>query len=120
MSGRRKRDYVAVLQAILDLLPGDAPRVVRFMADFEAAVWRAVRVALPAVQLKGCSFHLRQAIYQQVRSIYTGIQVLYGTMFFFVFLFPLPASPLSYNYIIIIHAEYNFFYYTDLLFGCFI
>ena len=65
MTGRRKRDYVAILEAILDLFP-EPPRVQRLMADFEAALWRAARVVLPAVRMKGCSFHLRQAIYRKV------------------------------------------------------
>jgi hypothetical protein len=68
MSAKRKADYVAVLQAIVNLLPR-RPRVKRFLADFEAGLWRALQVVLPRVKRKGCSFHLRQAIWRKVCTL---------------------------------------------------
>jgi hypothetical protein len=41
MSGKRKKDYVAVFSSILELLtPLGEPRVEEFMMDFEAAMWQ--------------------------------------------------------------------------------
>ena len=59
MSGRRTADYAAVLRAVLAVLPA-APAVQRVVADFEAALWQAVRAVMPTVQIKGCLFHFTQ------------------------------------------------------------
>jgi hypothetical protein len=41
MSGKRKKDYVAVFTSILELLtPSGDPRVKELMMDFEAAMWQ--------------------------------------------------------------------------------
>ena len=42
MSGKRKKDYVAVFAAVLELLSQDGkqPKVMEFMMDFEAAMWQ--------------------------------------------------------------------------------
>jgi len=60
MSGKKKLDYKAVLEAILSILP-DQPKVKRVTVDFEKAMWSAMRQVLPDVELKGCSFHWTQA-----------------------------------------------------------
>ena len=49
MSGKRKRDYRKVVQAVLDLLPKH-PAVQRVVIDFEAAMWRAIH------QVNNCFF----------------------------------------------------------------
>ena len=59
MSGKRKNDYKAVLQVMLDTL--DAARVREIMLDFEEAAWRALHEVIPEATLKGCVFHWGQA-----------------------------------------------------------
>lgn len=49
MSGKRKKDYVAVFSSILQLLidPTDGyPKVQEFLMDFEAAMWQVCMVDL--------------------------------------------------------------------------
>ena len=63
MSGKRKVDYVAVINSIIQLLP--TPLAVRrVVLDFEAAMWEAVRDVdmLQHVEVKGCLFHHAQVI----------------------------------------------------------
>ena len=66
MSGQKRQDYKAVLDAVISILPRP-PRVTKVMLDFEKAVWSALRQTLPNVQLKGCSFHWTQALWRKVR-----------------------------------------------------
>ena len=54
-----------VLKTILDLLP-IAPDVQQVTLDFEMAMWAALRIILPDVQIKGCVFHWTQAIWRKV------------------------------------------------------
>ena len=54
-----------VLKTILDLLP-IAPDVQQVTLDFEMAMWAALRIILPDVQIKGCVFHWSQAIWRKV------------------------------------------------------
>ncbi|XP_046445142.1 uncharacterized protein LOC124194801 [Daphnia pulex] len=70
MSGKRKKDYVAVFSSILELLTllGE-PRVEEFMMDFEAAMWQACRAVFPTVKPVGCSFHLTQSFYRNIKAI---------------------------------------------------
>lgn len=56
MSGGKKRDYKAVLEAVLSVLP-DQRKVKRVTLDFEKVMWSAMSQVLPDVELKGCSFH---------------------------------------------------------------
>ena len=63
MSGKRKVDYVAVINSIIQLLP--TPLAFRrVVLDFEAAMWEAVRDidVLQHVEVKGCLFHHTQVI----------------------------------------------------------
>ncbi|KAL8566813.1 hypothetical protein ACOMHN_052211 [Nucella lapillus] len=67
MSGKRRRDYQAVLQALkgeLRRLHGEDAffSLEAALADFEAAVWQAFRQEFPGVELRGCSFHWGQAL----------------------------------------------------------
>ena len=61
MSGRKKRDYKAVLESVLAILE-NRPRVTKITLDFEKAIWNALRQVLPNVKLMGCSFHITQAL----------------------------------------------------------
>ena len=54
-----------VLKTILDPLP-IAPDVQQVTLDFEMAMWAALRIILPDVQIKGCVFHWTQAIWRKV------------------------------------------------------
>jgi len=68
MSGRKKRDYKAVLQAVISILL-NPPRVTKVTLDFEKAMWGAIRQVLPNVQLMGCSLHWTQAPWRKVSTI---------------------------------------------------
>ena len=74
MSRRRKKDYKRVLRALIAALP-KRPRVQAVVADFEVAVWSAVRKVLPGVIQRGCAFHFGQAVWRNVQS--AGLQRLY-------------------------------------------
>ncbi|XP_053386752.1 uncharacterized protein LOC123532929 [Mercenaria mercenaria] len=65
MSRRRKQDYVAILQKVLDILE-EAPAVECFTMDFEIALWQALREVFPSSKLKGCAFHWSQAVQKHV------------------------------------------------------
>jgi hypothetical protein len=49
MSGKRKKDYVTVFAAVLELLSQDGkqPKVMEFMMDFEAAMWQVNSITNP-------------------------------------------------------------------------
>ena len=66
MSGKRKRDYRAVLREVLSLVP--SPLAVRkIMLDFESALWTVFSwELLPDVSLQGCLFHWTQALWRKV------------------------------------------------------
>ena len=69
MSGRKKRDYKAVLETVISLLPNQS-RVIKTVLDFEKAMWSAIRQVIPNVELMGCSFHWTQALWRKVRKFY--------------------------------------------------
>lgn len=73
MSARRASDYRAVLEAIIQLLPYKS--VTDVTADFEIAMWKAVRELFPQVQMSGCLFHFTQAINRKIQEI--GLSVAY-------------------------------------------
>ena len=73
MSGRKKGDYKAVLQALLSILPNN-PRVKKVTLDFEKAMWSATRQVLPNIKLMGCSFHFTQALWRKVRTTVCACQ----------------------------------------------
>ena len=66
MSRRRKKDYKAVLRAVLELAPLLAPEMV---TDFEDAIRRAAAHALPDVAVHGFNFHFSQALLRQVGEL---------------------------------------------------
>lgn len=76
MSRLRRVDYDSVLQALIGVLPR-RPRVQAVVADFELAVWSAVKNALPGVTQRGCCFHFKQAVWRNVQNV--GLQVAYGS-----------------------------------------
>jgi len=53
MSRRRRKDYVLVLRALMDVMP-QRPAVQAVVSDFESALWSAVSKVLPGVHHRGC------------------------------------------------------------------
>ena len=74
MSGKRRRDYKKVLEAVLRALPDD-PAVERLVIDFEAAMWRAAEQVLPEVAKQGCAFHWTQAVWRKAQEY--GLAIAY-------------------------------------------
>ncbi|KAL8585932.1 hypothetical protein ACOMHN_061093 [Nucella lapillus] len=77
MSGKRRRDYQAVLRALkgeLQRLHGEDAffSLEAALADFEAAVWQAFRQEFPGVELRGCSFHWGQAVFRKELGMQQG------------------------------------------------
>ena len=64
--------YLQVIVAIFDKLP-DTIAVTKVVTDFEAAIWKGVRETLFQVEIQGCVFHWRQAIWRHVQQL--GFQV---------------------------------------------
>ncbi|XP_002739631.1 uncharacterized protein LOC100367179 [Saccoglossus kowalevskii] len=74
MSGKSKKDYISVLHGVKQLLP-EAIALSECMVDFEEAMWKAIRDVYPAVNIKGCAFHWKQAVWRHNQS--TGLQIAY-------------------------------------------
>ena len=76
MSRRRKIDYLEVFREIIEIVKrnsGEKPKVRKIMADFEIALWQAIRKLksegdLPDVRMKGCFFHFCQAVFRKVMT----------------------------------------------------
>ncbi len=65
MSHKRKKDYKAVFGKLIEIIEDPIsgyPKVEEIMSDFEAAVWVTLKELLPQSKMKGCGFHLNQAI----------------------------------------------------------
>ena len=67
MSGKRKRDYRKVLQAIKDKTRGR--KLEKIVLDFESALWQAIPHVYPGVLIRGCSFHWAQCIWRKIQDI---------------------------------------------------
>uniref|UniRef100_A0A1I8IC46 MULE domain-containing protein n=1 Tax=Macrostomum lignano TaxID=282301 RepID=A0A1I8IC46_9PLAT len=67
MSGRKKRDYKAILREIRRLVPNMDPT--SFVLDFEHSVWKAIRRVFPNANVRGCNFHWTQAVWRKVQNI---------------------------------------------------
>ena len=76
MSRRRKIDYLAVFKKIIEIVEKEShekPKVKKIMADFEIALWQAIRTLksenyLPDIIMKGCFFHFCQATFRKVMN----------------------------------------------------
>ncbi|KAL8588570.1 hypothetical protein ACOMHN_059524 [Nucella lapillus] len=77
MSGKRRRDYLAVLWALKqELRRRDLSWNLKCVTmDFEAAAWDAFRAAFPEVDVQGCSFHWGQAVWRHMQEL--GMQHAY-------------------------------------------
>ena len=68
MSGKNTSDYEAVFKALKDKC--GTVKVSTVVADFESATWNAVNnVFQGAVKMKGCNFHLCQAIFKKIKNL---------------------------------------------------
>ena len=56
-SGRTRHDYEKVLKLIYEVVLKKETRVVEVVCDFKKAVWQAVRLIFPFVNVKGRGFH---------------------------------------------------------------
>lgn len=75
MSHKGKRDYKAVFSKLLELITDPAegyPRVEEIVSDFEAAVWTTLKKIMPNVLVMGCSFHINQAMFKNLKKIGLG------------------------------------------------
>ena len=57
MSHRKKRDYIAVLSAVMRRIE-EQPSVHYVTMDFEFAMWRDVSTVMPTAEISGCGFHI--------------------------------------------------------------
>jgi len=76
MSGKRKRDYVAVFRHLRNILPTSL-NVREVVMDFEEAVWRAMAEIFPTATRKGCAFHWAQSVWRKMQEL--GLQRVYNT-----------------------------------------
>jgi len=74
MSGKRKRDYRAMLRAVLDPLPSP-PAVRKVTLDFECTLWTVFRELLPNIALQGCLFHWTQALWRKVSTGVVNVNI---------------------------------------------
>ena len=74
MSGRKRRDYEAVLRTLMKLLP-QRPNVCQVVSDFEDALWKATSNVLAGVTHHGCSFYWAQAVWHRLQGL--GFQTAY-------------------------------------------
>ena len=74
MSRRKIIDYRKVLFVIQDRLGQCA--VQQIVMDFERAAWQAIRLELPDVQLRGCTFHWCQSVWRKAQQL--GLQMAYN------------------------------------------
>ncbi|XP_078326026.1 uncharacterized protein LOC144622863 [Crassostrea virginica] len=75
MSGKKKEDYYEVLRFIDRRLPEDIS-LQGFVADFEAALWQAMKDRFPRMPIQGCVFHWTQAVFRKVQE--HGLQTAYN------------------------------------------
>ncbi|KAL5011914.1 hypothetical protein ScPMuIL_010465 [Solemya velum] len=75
MSGKNKKDYKRVFQAIRQQLP-TTPAVTSFVVDFESAIWQALRAVFDDPVIHGCAFHWGQAVWRKVQE--KGLQTAYN------------------------------------------
>ncbi|XP_078621125.1 uncharacterized protein LOC144887624 [Branchiostoma floridae x Branchiostoma japonicum] len=74
MSGKHKGDYTAVFSELLHALP-EQIAVKECVIDFEEALWRVIPQLLPQVNIRGCSFHWKKAVWKHAQQC--GLQRAY-------------------------------------------
>jgi hypothetical protein len=75
MSHKSKNDYKAVfvkLIVIIEVQISGYPKVKEIMLDFKAANWVTLKESFPQAEVKGCGFHLNQAMFKNMKKIELG------------------------------------------------
>jgi len=73
MSRRRRIDYVKVFRELKKLTR--RLQVNTIVGDIEAAVWSAIGKVFPSVKVRGCLFHLAQAIGKKCLDLGLGVNI---------------------------------------------
>ncbi len=68
MSGKKTGDYVAVLEALKEMVPSTETNLKTVTVDFEKAIWKAVGEVYPEAEIFGCNFHFTQAIWKRIHA----------------------------------------------------
>jgi len=58
---------VQVFRSLLASLSTE-PQVTGFMVDFESAIWKALKTVFTDIAIRGCVFHMTQAIWRKVQE----------------------------------------------------
>ena len=69
MSGKKKKDYRAMVKEILRFLPNQ-PSEKKITIDFQRGMWLTFRKLLPKVHIMGCAFHRTQALWKKASKIF--------------------------------------------------
>ena len=67
MSSRQKVDYIDVLTSVKNIIGDNS--LEEIMIDFESAMWGATRCVFPEVNIKGCTFHWTQAVWEKIQEL---------------------------------------------------
>jgi len=76
MSRRRRIDYVKVLRQIKKM--AKKIKLETIVSDFEKAMWSAVAKVFPDVTVRGCLFHMTQAIWKKCLNLGLAVSVKYA------------------------------------------
>lgn len=79
LEGKHEAEYAEVLQVVKDAVARyriNACVPLKMMTDFEKAIHNACATVYPGVQVRGCFFHLGQAVYRKVQAL--GLQSRYN------------------------------------------
>ena len=106
MSQRRKVNYLAIFNRVLDLLQvrfHAKPFVTRIIVDFEYAIWQCLRQIRDeerfreGFEVKGCLFHFCQAVYRRVIKFHLDHYYINDSKIRFIIkmLMALPLLPLE-------------------------
>lgn len=73
MSRRKTEDYVAIFRHLNQILLN--VEVECMVMDFEAALWKAIRLEYPHIERRGCCFHWARAVWKKIKEY--GLQSAY-------------------------------------------
>lgn len=84
MGGQAESDYIAVFQAIKDIIENINPiQIKTIMVDYEKALWNSARKVFGRhVKVRGCWFHINQAVYRRVQKLELEVSYLTQTQTF--------------------------------------
>lgn len=67
LPNKRKETYIRLFRLLIEAIPEWNPA--RVTVDFESAAISALKVVFPAVEVKGCYFHMRKCIWRKVQDL---------------------------------------------------